>query len=118
MTADTATTMAASDAAIISISAGTRRFHDAQVGRVAGWVDGSPLLERVEAWKREARKGAGGRRETFPVRALLVAMILAAISNQPLLVSTITEIMFLQMSPAMRSELGIPEPTTPYSAGS
>jgi hypothetical protein len=117
MTVDAVVAPTERDAEVVTLSTGARRFHDSQVRKVAGWVDASPLIERVESWKREASKAAG-RPETFPLRALLIVMLLGAISHQPLLASTFTEIMFLQISPTMRAELGIPEPQTPYSTGS
>jgi hypothetical protein len=106
------------DAEIVALPTGARPFPDSQVRKVAGWVEDSTLLEIVARWKEETRRGPGGRPESFPLKALLVAMLLAAISNQPLLATTFTEIMYFQLSPAMRAELGIPEPTTPWPVGS
>jgi hypothetical protein len=105
-------------AEIVTLRTGVRRFADSEVRRVASWLEASPILEQVVVWKAGARRGAGGRPESFPLKALLVAMLLAAISNQPMQLSTFSEVMYLQLSPTMRAELGIPEPTTPWPAGS
>jgi hypothetical protein len=40
------------------------------------FIDQSGLLEQVAIRKEEDSRGAGGRPETFPVRALFVAMVL------------------------------------------
>jgi hypothetical protein len=84
---------------------------DYLVGQAAALVDSSGVVEQVTAWKTEARGGPGGRPETFPLRALLVAMVLAAILHEDgLLVTAFTEILFFRISPEMRAELGVPDP--------
>jgi hypothetical protein len=90
-----------------------RVFKDEQVRRAAQVVDGMGIVRRIADWKSEARKGPGGRPETFPTRALVVAMVMCAWSNQPVLVTVFRDVMFAQMSPKMRTELGIPDPPSP-----
>jgi hypothetical protein len=89
---------------------GTGRPDDAIVWRAISLIDESPLVDAITAWKKEDRKGPGGRRETFPVRALLVAMLLCAMINQPMLATRFTDILFAQISPTMRHALGVPKP--------
>ena len=42
------------------------------------------MLEALAEWKEEDRKGPGGRPETFSTRALLVAIELCALTDQPM----------------------------------
>ena len=70
-------------------------------------VDGSKLLERIDAWKEKDRSGPGGRLETFPIRALLVAMVVCALTNEAMLATNFTDVLFRRISPAMRHALGI-----------
>ena len=91
-------------------AAGAGRIDDDVVWRVISLIDGSPLVDRIEDWKKEDKKGPGGRPERFPVRALLVAMLLCATIGQPMLASTFTDVLFRQISPTMRHALGVPKP--------
>ena len=68
------------------------------------------ILERIDEWRSDDRRGAGGRPETFSFRALLVAMVLCVTTDQPLLVTQLRNVLFSQISPAMRAVLGVPEP--------
>ncbi len=74
------------------------------------FIDGSQLLPWIELWKRQDSAGPGGRPETFPVRALLVAMVLCALTNQSMLATLFTDVLFSQISPTMRDALGVPKP--------
>lgn len=89
---------------------GPGRIEDDLVWRAIAMVDGSPVLPAVEEWKKEERRGPGGRPETFPVRALVVAMLLCAMTAQPMLATTFTDVLFRQISPTMRHALGVPKP--------
>ena len=51
-----------------------------------------------------------------PLRALLVAMVLCATSNEPLLVTSFRDVLFRRISPAMRTVLGVPSPPAPLDA--
>ena len=86
---------------------------DATVVRVTRLVDGSGLLDRAAKWKAQDKAGPGGRPETFPLRALFVAMVLCATANEPLLVKNFVEVLFRRISPAMRERLGVPDPPAP-----
>ena len=72
------------------------------------FIDGSQLLPWIELWKRQDSAGPGGRPETFPVRALLVTMVLCALTNQSMLATRFTDVLFSQISPTMRDALGMP----------
>ena len=50
------------------------------------------------------------------MRALLVAMVLCATSNEPLLVTSFRDVLFRRISPAMRTALGVPSPPAPLDA--
>ena len=89
---------------------GLDRIGDDQVWRAITMVDNSPVLERVAEWKASETKGPGGRPETFPIRALIVAMVLCAMTDQPTLATAFTRVLFHQISPTMRHALGIPKP--------
>jgi len=86
------------------------RLEDDLVWQAIGFIDNSKLLPTIEAWKEADRPGAGGRPETFPVRALLAAMALCAMTNQPMLATRFTNVLFRQISPTMRHALGVPKP--------
>ena len=89
---------------------GAGRLDDDVVWRAILLIDGSPLVDTIAAWRQKERKGPGGRPETFPVQALLVAMQICATANQPMLATRFTDILFRQISPTMRHALGIPKP--------
>jgi len=68
------------------------------------------VMDEVAHWKELGRKGLGGRPESFPLDALLVAMVIAGHTTQPMHAKSFRDILFVQVSPAMRSQLGIPDP--------
>ena len=89
---------------------GIGQIEDFLVLRAMTMIDGSPLLDQIAAWKEEDKRGPGGRPETFSTRALLVAMLLAAMTDQPMFATKFTEILFRQISPSMRLGLGVQKP--------
>ena len=89
------------------------RLDDGLVFRAIDLVDASPLVATVEGWREADRSGPGGRPETFPIRALLVAMVLCGITDEPMLATRFTDVLFRQLSPAMRHALGVPKPPDP-----
>ena len=95
-----------------SISA-TRAIPDVLVQKAAQLVDLMAVLDRIDAWRNEQRRGPGGRPEVFPMRALLVGMVLCVITDQPLLATRMRDVLFIQISPAMRASLGFPDPPGP-----
>jgi len=60
---------------------------DAMVQKAAQLVDLMGVLGQIQIWRDQERKGPGGRPESFPVRALLVAMVLCVTTGQPLQVT-------------------------------
>ena len=90
-----------------------RAIPDATVHKAMQLVDLMGVLDRIEGWRGEQRRGPGGRPEAFPVRALVVAMVLCVITDQPLLVTRVRDVLFLQISPAMRRVLEVPDPPGP-----
>ena len=87
---------------------GPDRLDDGLVWDAISLIDGSPLVETIEQWQAEDRRGPGGRPATFPTRALLVAMLLCALTNQPMLAERFTDVLFRQISTTMRHALGVP----------
>lgn len=89
-------------------------FRDDQVRETRAIVARTGILERYEAWRADERarlgRHAGGAPESFPLEPVIVALVLAADYNRPLLGTELRDIMFLGMSPRMRAELGIPDP--------
>ncbi len=73
-------------------------------------VDESGIVGRLGAWKEAERRGPGGRPETFSTRALLVGLAACVLTDQPMHLTRVTEILFAQLSPAWRRQLGLPEP--------
>lgn len=90
--------------------AGLSAIGDDRVQWAIRFIDRSGLTEQVAIWKAEDSRGPGGRPETFPMRALLVAMVLCATTNEPLLVTSFRDVLFSRISPAMRTSLGVPSP--------
>ena len=86
------------------------RLEDGLVWQAMGLIDRSELLATIELWEREERAGPGGRPKTFPVRALLVAMLVCAVTDQPMLATRFRDVLFRQISPTMRHALGVPKP--------
>ncbi len=68
------------------------------------------VLDRLDEWKAQERKGPGGRPQTFSTRALLVALVLCALTDQPLHLNRVCDVMFRQLSPQWCTSLGIPDP--------
>lgn len=87
-----------------------RQIPDTTVWRAIELIDGSGIVEKVAEWKEEDRQGPGGRSETFPLRALLVAMMLSALTDRPMLAQTFTDVLFKLISPTMRHAVGVPKP--------
>jgi hypothetical protein len=83
---------------------------DATVERVISIIDSSGVEVQLSTWKEEDRRGPGGRPETFPTKAILVAMLLCAYLHEPMLATQFTDVLFRRISPTMRRQLGIPEP--------
>lgn len=86
------------------------RLDDDVVREVMAMVDSAGLLEKIEEWRAEERRGPGGRPETFPMRAMLVAMVLCPGTDHPVLATAMTDVLFRRISPNMRHELGVPTP--------
>jgi hypothetical protein len=92
-------------------------FDDQAVPYAIHVLDHSGVLAPLDIWQTAERerlgRHAGGAPESFSARALWVAMILAASHGHPMLATTFTEIPFRRISPAMRTELGVPDPPEP-----
>ena len=96
-----------------SFTAPLGRIPDDQVRSASAAVEHSGLLNWIEEWREEERSGPGGRPETFPTKALLVAMALGAADGQSMLATSFTQILFRRTPPALRHELGVPKPPAP-----
>ena len=68
------------------------------------------VVGKLKDWKEAERKGLGGRPQSLPLHAVLVAMTTAALLGAPMLATAFCDILFVRISPAMRSELGVPDP--------
>ena len=82
-------------------------------GRPSASSTGPTACAPSRSGKSRGRSGPGGRPETFPVRALLVAMLVCAMTDQPMLATRFTDVLFRQISPTMRHALGVPKPPGP-----
>lgn len=83
-------------------------FSDERVKRAAEVVDKMGVVDRLSEWRGKARKGPGGRPETFPLRALLVGLVLVAVAEEPIHLSRVRDVLFDRISETMRVELGLP----------
>lgn len=87
-----------------------RVVDDETVRRAMFLVDTAGILSTIEVWKNEERRGPGGRPVTFSFRALLVALVACVLTDQPLELTQVCDVMFRQISPRWRGVLGIPDP--------
>jgi len=106
---DTATVPAASPRFV----APKGKLDDGLVFDAIGLIDRSPLVATIDTWRDADRAGPGGRPQTFPTRALLVAMVLCGVTDQPMLATRFCDVLFRQISPAIRHALGVPKPPGP-----
>jgi len=90
------------------------KIEDDLVRRASELFDRSRLLDIIDGWENTDRSGPGGRPRSFPVRALLVAMMLCAVTDQPMLAIQFRDVLFRQISPTMRYALRVPKPPDPY----
>ena len=88
----------------------SNRVPDSVVHRVIEVVESMGVLERIEEWRQEARKGPGGRPETFPLRALLVGLVIEANRSGAMHLTKVCNVLFRDVSMEMRTELGVPPP--------
>jgi hypothetical protein len=86
------------------------KLEDSLVWNVIFLIEGSRVLATIALWEASGRSAPGGRPKTFPIRALLVAMVLCALTDQPMLATRFTDVLFRQISPTMRHALGVPKP--------
>ena len=86
---------------------------DAVVRRAIGVIDASGIVERIAAAERARRRGPGGRPRTFPLRALLVGLLVVATRDDALHLTTVCHVLFQEISATMRRELGVPDPPPP-----
>ena len=75
-----------------------------------GWWTAWVSSMQLSAWKAEEVKGPGGRPMTFPTARSMVALVVCALSDQPLHLTRVCQVMFRQLSPAWRDALRIPDP--------
>jgi len=96
---------------------GSWAFDDDAVRFAIGVLDDMDIMVSLRQWRVEERerlgRHAGGAPERFPTDALMVAMILAAVHHRPLHLRTFRDILFRHISPAMRAQLGVPNPPDP-----
>lgn len=96
---------------------GSWTFDDDAVRFAIDVLDATGIVASLHQWRAEERerlgRHAGGAPERFPADALMVAMLLAAIHHRPLHLRTFRDILFRHISPAMRAQLGVPDPPDP-----
>lgn len=90
-----------------------RAIDDNQVRWAERIVELTGVLEQLDQWEQEARKGPGGAPRTFPNRALLVAMVLAATADEPMHISVWRDILFSRIGKSARRRLEVPDPPAP-----
>ena len=93
-----------------------RALDDSTVALAVMLVDRTGVVEQVAQWVEQERQRPGGRPETFSKRTLLVALVICAITDQPLELTQVTDVLFRQLSPRWRGDLGIPDAPTDAQA--
>ncbi len=96
-----------------SFGAPKRKLDDGLVFEAMAVIDKSPLMATIDAWRETDCGGPGGRPQTFPIRALLVAMVICGVTDQPMLATAFRDVLFRQVSPTIRNVLGVPTPPEP-----
>jgi hypothetical protein len=109
---------AAVDEAVDELFAGAPRrgrepIADATVRWAINVIDRTPLLAALARWRAQDQRAPGGAPTTFPIRALLVALVVLAVLHEPLLMLSVRDVLFRRISDAMQVELGVPEPPGP-----
>ena len=89
------------------------KLDDGLVFEAMALIDRFPLVATIDTRKEADSGGPGGRPQTFPNRALLLGIMLSAVTGQPMLATTFRDVLFRQISPAMRHALGVPKPPRP-----
>jgi len=89
-----------------------RALDDSTVSLAVSLVDRSAIEKRLPEWEKGERRGPGGRPETFSKRTLLVALVICALTDQPLELTQVTDVLFHQLHARWRGDLGLPEPPT------
>jgi len=97
-------------AAVLTLIPGSAVVDDATVQLARRLVDASDVVDRLTELRDAARRGPGGRPETFPTYALLVSMALCVITDQHPHIKRFCDVMFRQLTPNWRAALGIPDP--------
>ena len=98
------------DAVSLRVVFGSHRVVDDETLDLAVFlVEAMNILRTLLAWKAAERRGPGGRPVTFSFRALLVALVACALTDQPLELTQVCDVMFRQMSPHWQEVLGIPD---------
>ena len=80
-------------------------------------VDQAEVTVLIATWKAQEAKGPGGRPATFSYRALLVGLVVCAITDQPLHLTRVCDVMFRQLSSKWRVALDIPDPPADDTLG-
>jgi hypothetical protein len=87
---------------------------DATVAEAHELVQSMETLGAVGRWREQARRGPGGRPETFSFEAVLVGLAVCALTDQPVHLTRVCEVLFCQLSPYWRERLGLPDPPTEH----
>lgn len=76
------------------------------------FIESSGLLRRLEEWSAEDRKGSrpGGRPAAVTMRSVLIAWLLLAQENSPMLVTEIHTVLYRRITKRARRENNIPSP--------
>jgi hypothetical protein len=94
-------------------SAGDRgrwKFDDDHVRWAMAIVDDMGVLEQIARWRVDGRRGPGGPKDRFPIRTLLVAIVLCAREGLPLLGTVVRDVLYKNISAEMRHELEVSDP--------
>jgi len=89
-----------------------RALDDSTVALAIKLVDTMEVTERLDEWVEHEHRGPGGRPETFSKRTLLVGLVVCALTDQPLVLEQVTDVLFHQLNRRWRTDLGIPDPPT------
>jgi hypothetical protein len=92
----------------LEIPAGGRAPDEQAVAFAAGLIDRSGQAPVIEA----ALAHRTGRPRPLPVRAVLAALLCLALDDRPLFLTEATRLLFCQLPPASRRQLGVPGTAT------
>ncbi|MCE7005054.1 hypothetical protein LWC34_19800 [Kibdelosporangium philippinense] len=82
---------------------------DAEVDRARAYIDQTGLVEFFTTALADRRRSPAGRPRTLTIEALLVGLLLTAVTDRTVLLSGVNMLVHHRISPRFRQQLGVPD---------